>query len=618
MMYKWFLAILIAFMCSTITAEAQQTTEWIIGYEDASWQEQRLTADGITQSKINDTTALLTLPPQEMQRIKELAQDDLVAYIEPNYERFSMDLPNDPMYEEQWWLPATQAPAAWQYPTTGRAVVAVIDSGIDTKHPDLQGRIASAMYDFVANTTEMIDSTGHGTRVAGIIVAKANNGIGISGVVGDADIRVLPLRTANAAGSSKISAIVQAIDYAVAQRVAVINLSMGSREPSKAEQAAIERALAAGVVVVAASGNEAQKGNPINYPAAYDGVIAVGATNQYNDHAAFSNYNNFVTLVAPGEHVLTTSPNNAYRYVSGTSFATPMVAGAAALVKANEAGIRPEVVKERLIASAMDFGAPGYDPYYGHGLLNIKALVEPQPQLQLINPTLALDYHQPKIAGWLTPSAAFMLPGTTLNVGTNQGYVSDIVVATLQQNRIIARNYGATDFNYGNLDKAFQKQIKVGQSTNLPQSALFAQTSQIVYWMSEDDTIASVDDYGIVTGHSNGVVRIFAETASDYKQAVVKVTGFAPTAIVSPMKTWRINFSQPVDKETMYYAYISYDAAGNNRVPDIRYTTEGNAILLQPEVALAQGYYYLHVPQRIANQQGKTLTTMTQQMFYVQ
>ncbi|MCL4248644.1 MAG: S8 family serine peptidase [Anaerolineae bacterium] len=250
---------------------------------------------------------------------------------EPNYYVSALiDVPpNDARFSEQWGLQAMNVPLAWAATLDGSvtpAVVAVIDSGVCASHPDLAGRILPG-WDFVENDGTPQDEFGHGCNVAGIIAANVNNGIGIAGVSPQA--LIMPLRVLDASGLGTHSAVAQAILLAVDHGAQVINLSLGSPNPSTVLEQAINYARAHGVIVVAAAGNTGQEG--VYFPAAYDNVIAVGSVDESLVRSSFSSYGPEIDALAPGQNVLTSQNDGEYRVVNGTSFAAAHVSGAVAL-----------------------------------------------------------------------------------------------------------------------------------------------------------------------------------------------------------------------------------------------------------------------------------------------
>jgi subtilisin family serine protease len=292
----------------------------------------------------------------------------------------------DPRRGEQWNLDLIEADAAHAVSTGAGATVAIVDSGVQADHPDLAGRIGPG-YDFVDHDATPQDGDGHGTHVTGIIGAASGNGIGIESVAPGATL--MPVRVLGNDGSGNIDDVARGIDWAREHGADVINLSLGSDVPlvgaagGDSFDAAIRRAIAAGIVVVAAAGNN---GVPVcEQPAASDGLLCVGAVDRRRQRSFFSSFGAGLGLVAPGgsgassggadvgEDVLSTYAGSTYRELAGTSQAAPHVSGVAALLVAR--GVRGQAAVKRLLATATDLGAPGTDAEYGAGLVDARAAV---------------------------------------------------------------------------------------------------------------------------------------------------------------------------------------------------------------------------------------------------
>jgi len=281
----------------------------------------------------------------------------------------------DPLASRQWGHGAIRlghARAAAGFKNATNITVAVIDSGIDTRHPDLKHAIAGYKNFLRASDKDFV---GHGTHVAGIIAATAGNGLGISGVCGG---KILALKALPRDGQEfEPAAYYRALRFVIG-KAQVLNLSLGG-EKDLAEIDILRDVIAAGVVVIAAMGNEYEEGNPTEYPAAIPEVCAVGATDELDKRAGFSNTGRHIDLMAPGVGILSTTPTFRYdgdgeqEYDSwdGTSMATPHVAGAAALVLAKSPGLTPAQVIRKLTSSADRVaGAKKGSATYGAGRLN--------------------------------------------------------------------------------------------------------------------------------------------------------------------------------------------------------------------------------------------------------
>jgi len=381
---------------------------------------------------------------------KALSATASIAWAEPNQVSRPAREPNDPYWAWQHNLRLLRLPEAWEI-TTGSSsiVVAVVDSGIWPTHPDLETRLLTG-YDFVMDANDAMDGDGwdgdptdsaldfHGTHVAGIIGAAAGNRAGIAGVVWDA--RILPVRALGETGGTDYD-IAAGIRWAAGLTVGgvpanpdparVINLSFGGYYQATVEREAVAAAIQAGVVIVAAAGNEDVDDKL--YPAAYPGVISVSAVAPDLSPASYSNYGSWVSVSAPGGDqsvglagILSTyvdgllhSPT--YTELQGTSMASPHVAGVAALMLAENKNLSVAQVKSILEETAFDLGSAGHDDYYGWGLVDAEAAVREASGGANLSPILSVI---PPVL-YLSPEA----DSATLYVtNTGVGSITDIAV----------------------------------------------------------------------------------------------------------------------------------------------------------------------------------------------
>lgn len=329
----------------------------------------------------------------ESSSVVAMMESDLIISAEPetfytaygfeslrdHAERYISDamvvIPNDTYYEQQWALDAIQLEDAWET-TTGSSeiIVAVLDSGAEMDHPDLLGNLVAG-YDFIDGDNEPWDDLGHGTHVASVIGGLTNNGEGTAGI--NWHIKVMPIKVLNERGVGSVQHIIEGIEWAVDHGADIINLSLGSPDTSIALRLAVRRAVdIEGIVVVAASGNEYEEGNPVSYPAAYREVIAVGATDEEGNHAPFSSSGNHLDVAAPGIEILAatwTGSGAEYAYYTGTSMSAPIVSGVVGLMLAVDGELSPQRVSSILTSNAQDVGAAGWDEFTGYGIVNAGA-----------------------------------------------------------------------------------------------------------------------------------------------------------------------------------------------------------------------------------------------------
>ncbi len=316
-----------------------------------------------------------------------------VAYAEPNYVVRAFLNPNDTDYHQQWGHDAINSEDAWEIGTGSSAVtIAIIDTGLDMDHPEFTGRVTSGK-DYAEGDNFPDDDNGHGTHVAGIAAAKGNNGIGIAGMAWN--VQVMPIKVLGSDGRGYVSWVVDGIYYATNNGASIINLSLGSTANVGALEDAVNYALGQDVVVVAAAGNCGDSNyeangcdyeDQANYPAAYTGVLAVAATDEYDFQASFSNEGTYVDVAAPGSNIYSTIPDNTYTSGSGTSQASPLAAGLAALIRSTNANLTQAQVQQLIKETAEDLYTNGWDNKTGYGRIDAAAAMQ---ALLPATPTLA-------------------------------------------------------------------------------------------------------------------------------------------------------------------------------------------------------------------------------------
>ncbi len=352
------------------------------------------TIEGINQT-------VVTVPSGQEEIIMQKLQNDGYAQtVQRDYTTHAFFTPNDPGLNLQYGiknngqaiLGKTGNPhsdinvePAWDVTQGNGVKVAILDTGINLNHPDLASKVI-LQKSFISNTVE--DGSGHGTHVAGIIAADTNNAAGVAGTC--PGCKLLIGKVLDDKGSGTTSNATAGITWAADNGAKVINMSLGTTDPSTASlyAQAVNYALSKGAVVVAAAGNDGT--SQLNWPAAASGVISVGATTNKDQKASFSNYGSYVQIAAPGDNILSTGPDHTfdmipngydfsspYMYLSGTSMATPYVSGVAALIASTSFGTSPQAIANRLYSTADKITGTG--SYWIHGRVDAALAVGTAP-----------------------------------------------------------------------------------------------------------------------------------------------------------------------------------------------------------------------------------------------
>jgi thermitase len=326
--------------------------------------------------------------------IAALERSGLVAYAEVDRQMRVLATPDDPRFSELYGLHNTgqsggaadadiDAPEGWDaaglgsFPASGGVKVGIVDTGIRASHEDLSGKVADCAraYSLLPILPPTLregscnDDNGHGTHVAGTFAAKADNGRGVAGVAFNSPLAICKA-LGGPLGSGSTSGVAQCITWLADRGAKVISMSLGGGASATLEDA-VEYAVGRDALLVAAAGNDGDA--TLNYPAAYAQVVSVAATDDRDARASFSNANDDVEIAAPGVNVLSTynSSNTSYASLSGTSMATPHVAGVAAIIRGRNAGFSWTQARAKLQASVDDKGPAGRDPQFGFGRVNL-------------------------------------------------------------------------------------------------------------------------------------------------------------------------------------------------------------------------------------------------------
>ncbi len=339
-------------MVGTAAAGGAEKGEYLIGFKNKGDAQK---FEGEVQHEFDNFPVLFVELPKNA--VEGLERNPNIEFIEKNeeVELLSQTVP--------WGIPFIYAPEVHNEGFFGQGVkVAVLDTGI-APHPDLSIRGGAS---FVLTERNYTDYNGHGTHVAGTIAAL-DNSIGVLGVAPAAELYAV--KVLNAIGSGTLSSIARGIDWSISNDMDIINMSLGGTSGSDTLQEAAESAYNSGILLVAAAGNSGESGgtNNMGFPARYSTVMAVGAVDSDSNRASFSSYGEELEIMAPGVNIHSTYLLNGYATLSGTSMASPHVAGVAALIKNKHPDLSNTQIRQRINSTATYLGDSNY---YGNGLVN--------------------------------------------------------------------------------------------------------------------------------------------------------------------------------------------------------------------------------------------------------
>jgi type VII secretion-associated serine protease mycosin len=433
----------------------------------------------------------------------------------------------DQVRDAQWHVDQLDLAGAHQITRGEGVTVALIDSGVDATHPDLRGNLLPGVDLVDPDNPNAWTPDQHGTLVAGVLAGHGHGPAAGDGVLGVAPgASVLPIRASSGDDDETPTShlVADGIGYAVANGASVISISLSS-EHSEMDELAIEAARRSDVVVVAAAGNRPDA-EAVTFPAALPTVVAVGGTDRDGGPADFSVTGPEITLTAPGEEIVTTRPGGGYAVASGTSFAAPIVAGAAALVRSRYPDLTADEVIHRLVSTAADAGPPGHDEQHGHGVVDIvAALTAEEPPM----PPVADEPDQIRLAQW---------------------HLDTLVLAAAHE---VTRGDGVTVGLVGSGVDADHPDLH----RNLLPGADLAEPDNQDAWTPAAGATALA---GIIAGHGNRL--------TDHEPGNRGVLGIAPEAEILPV---RVTGPDLTDRESVELAAEGIGWAAANRARVICY-----------------------------------------------
>lgn len=336
---------------------SSETNSYIVGFN-------KKVDKSFVKGKIKKEFDILPIVTMELtnEQVLELSNNSNISYIEQDY---SVKASGQIL---SWGVPYTNAIDVQSMGITGNGVkIGILDTGIDYTHEDLNvlGGVS-----FIEGSQSYFDDNGHGTHVAGII-GSLNNHLGVLGISPQADLYAIKVLDGD--GNGNYSDIIAGIEWAIDNDMDILNMSLGGDSKSRALKEAVNLAYEAGILLIAAAGNDGSaKKSTVDYPAEYKSVIAVGAIDEDNERATFSSVGKSLELMAPGVNIFSTLPGG-YGVEEGTSFAAPYVTGIAALLIEHNSSLKNTEVREALNNTAIRLGE---DFYYGNGLINVLDALE--------------------------------------------------------------------------------------------------------------------------------------------------------------------------------------------------------------------------------------------------
>ncbi|MCI2255596.1 S8 family serine peptidase [Domibacillus sp. PGB-M46] len=485
---------------SPVFAENNEEKQMLIVFDEGISQQeidQKVEAvDGDVKETFEQVGITSVEVPEES--IDDLRKDPSVEHVEED------TLVHLSEQIEDWGIPVTNIPDAWNSGFTGEGVkIAVIDSGI-APHSDLAvaGGVSTVGY-----TSSYSDDQGHGTHVAGIIGAR-NNGFGVKGAAYESEIYAV--KAFDQEGAAYLSDLLEGIDWSISNGMDIINLSSGTQTASAALQSAVDQAYESGLLIVAAAGNDgAPDGlkDTVDFPARYSSVIGVGAVDSYFNRASFSSTGPAVEVAAPGVKILSTYLGNQYAYMSGTSMAAPYVTGELALLKQAYPELANEELRRVLVEHTQDLGTEGRDPFFGYGLIRASSFTK--QEFKEINPLSAITLNENSLSG-MPGDVISVIASATYKNGEVQNITNEAewssanpAVATVEDGRVELKGYGSTAITVTYEDQSAVVMVDVPAPEPEPNPVVKLEAAQTILTGQPGDSV----EVTVSATYKNGEVQ---------------------------------------------------------------------------------------------------------------
>jgi len=500
----------------------------------------------------------------EKQVIAQLKKNPFIKFAELDRRVPIAAVLNDPNVGSQWHHTKIGSTTAWDSAQGTGVTVAILDTGVDASHPDLASRLVPG-WDIYTNSADTSDLCGHGTAVAGSAAAAGNNGVGVSGVAGQA--RIMPLRVAYRDATSGQcyayqSTIANAVTYAADRGVKVVNISFANSSNSAAVQSAANYLKSKGGLVFTAANNY----NRDEGFAPTTSLIAVAATDSADNKSSFSSYGNFVSLSSPGTGIYTTSKGGTYGSWSGTSFAAPVAAGVAALVMSANPSLTADQVQNILFTTAKDLGTAGRDPYFGYGRVNAAGAVAAAR-----GSAPAPDTAKP-VVSIAAPLANSTVSGTvpvSVNASDNVG-VSRV---ELKVNSTVVASDISAPFSFGwdskgvangmNTVTAIAYDAAGNVATSVPVSVNVANTTTVIVADTVRPTVRITNP---AAGRVSGTVNVSVSASDNLPTSGLTLQLYVDNVLKASGTGSTMSYAWAVNKEvrgTHYIKAVARDKAGN-------------------------------------------------------